>query len=46
VRLLQKTLSHASITVAAQIYADLYNDELDDFVSKLDAHDEVRGDLR
>ena len=29
-RLLQKTMGHASITVTAHIYADLYDDELDD----------------
>jgi integrase len=28
--LLQKTMGHASITVTAHIYADLYDDELDD----------------
>jgi integrase len=32
-RLLQKTLGHASITVTAHIYADLYGDELDDVAS-------------
>ena len=28
-RLLQKTMGHASITVTAHTYADLYDDELD-----------------
>jgi integrase len=44
-RLLQKTMGHASITVTAHIYADLYDDELDDVASALDALDDVRGDL-
>ena len=44
-RLLQKTMGHASITVTAHIYADLYDDELDDIASALDALDDVRGDL-
>ena len=38
-RLLQKTMGHASITVTAHIYADLDDDELDDVASGLDAHD-------
>lgn len=33
-RLLQKTRGHASITVTAHIYADLYDDELDDIASR------------
>ena len=45
-RLLQKTMGHASITVTAHIYADLYDDELDDVASTLDALDDTRGDLR
>jgi integrase len=45
-RLLQKTMGHASITVTAHIYADLYDDELDDVASALDALDDARGDLR
>jgi integrase len=45
-RLLQKTLGHASITVTAHIYADLYDDELDDVASALDALDDTRRDLR
>jgi len=36
---------HASITVTAHIYADLYDDELDDIAAALDALDDVRGDL-
>jgi integrase len=44
-RLLQKTMGHASITVTAHIYADLYDNELDDIASALDALDDVRGDL-
>ena len=39
-------MGHASITVTAHIYADLYDDELDDIASALDALDESRGDLR
>jgi integrase len=45
-RLLQKTMGHASITVTAHIYADLYDDELDDIASALDALDDVHGDGR
>jgi integrase len=40
IRLLQKTMGHASITVTAHIYADLYDDELDDVASALDALDD------
>ena len=39
-RLLQKTMGHAAITVTAHIYADLYDDELDDVASALDALDD------
>ena len=39
-RLLQKTMGHASITVTAHIYADLYDDELDVVASALDALDD------
>jgi integrase len=35
-RLLQKTMGHASITVTAHVYADLYEDELDVVASALD----------
>jgi integrase len=44
-RLLQKMMGHASITVTAHIYADLYDDELDDIASALDALDDTRKDL-
>jgi integrase len=43
-RLLQKAMGHASITVTAHIYADLCGDELDDIASALDGLDDVRGD--
>jgi integrase len=39
-RLLQKTMGHASITVTSHIYADLYDDELDDVAWALDALDD------
>jgi site-specific recombinase XerD len=45
-RLLQKTMGHASITVTAHIYADLYDDELDDVASALDALDDRQADER
>ncbi len=38
-------MSQASITVTAHIYADLYDDELDDIAAALDAVDDARGDL-
>lgn len=38
-RLLLKTMGHASITVTAHVYADLYDDELD-VASALDALDD------
>ena len=44
-RLLQKTMGHASITVTAHIYADLH-DELDDVASALDAPDNRQADER
>ena len=44
-RLLQKTMGHASIIVTAHIYADLYDDELDDVASALDALDDRNVDL-
>jgi site-specific recombinase XerD len=44
-RLLQKTMGHASITMTAHIYAALYDDELDDIASALDVLDNARGDL-
>jgi integrase len=40
-RLLQKTTGHASITVTVRIYADLYDDELDDIASALDSLDDA-----
>jgi integrase len=40
-RLLQKTMGHASITVTAHTYADLYDDELDVIASALDALDDL-----
>ena len=43
-RLLQKTMGHASITVTAHVYADLYDDELDDVASALDALDDRQAD--
>lgn len=45
-RLLQKTMGHASITVTAHIYADLYDDELDDVASALAALDDRQADER
>ncbi|WP_068274814.1 tyrosine-type recombinase/integrase [Aldersonia kunmingensis] len=36
-RLLQKVMGHASITVTAHVYADLYDEELDTVASALDA---------
>jgi hypothetical protein len=39
-------MGHASITVTADIYTDLYGDELDDVASALDALDDARGDLQ
>lgn len=36
-RLLQKTMGHASITVTANTYADLYDDELDSIAAALDS---------
>ena len=39
-RLLQKAKGHASITVTAHVYADLYDDELDDVASAVDALDD------
>lgn len=39
-RLLQKAMGHASITVTAHTYADLFDDELDDIATALDSlHD-------
>ena len=41
-RLLQKPLGHVSITETSHIYADLYDDELDDVASALDRLDDTR----
>jgi integrase len=35
-------MGHASITVTAHVYADLYDDELDDIAIPLDALGDVR----
>lgn len=40
-RLLQKAMGHASITVTAHTYADLFDDELDNIAVALDALDDV-----
>ena len=45
-RMASRRMGHASITVTAHIYADLYGDELDDVASALDALDDARGDLQ
>lgn len=37
-------MGHASITVTAYTYADLYDDELDDVASALDALDDQQVD--
>ena len=36
-RLLQKAIGHASITVTAHTYADLFDDELDNIAAALDS---------
>ena len=36
-RLLQKAMGHASITVTAHTYADLFDDELDNIAAALDS---------
>jgi integrase len=41
-RLLQKAMGHASITVTAHTYADLFDDELDDIAAALDSLDDFR----
>jgi integrase len=38
-------MGHASITVTAHAYADLYDDELDDIASAVDALDDAYADL-
>src|SRR5262249_33981680 len=39
-RLLQKAMGHASITVTAHTYADLFDDELDDIATAVDSLDD------
>jgi integrase len=41
-RLLQKAMGHASITVTAHTYADLFDDELDDIATALDSLDDLQ----
>jgi integrase len=41
-RLLQKAMGHASITVTAHTYRDLFDDELDDIASALDSLDDLQ----
>jgi integrase len=41
-RLLQKAMGHASITVTAHTYADLFDDELDDIAVALDSLDDFQ----
>jgi integrase len=36
-RLLQKAMGHASVTVTAHTYADLFDDELDNIAAALDS---------
>jgi integrase len=43
-KLLQKTMGHASITVTANTYADLFDDELDDIALALDSLDDLQQD--
>jgi len=43
-RLLQKAMGHASIIVTAHIYADLFDDELDDIAAALDSLDDFQRD--
>lgn len=42
-RLLQKAMGHASITVTAHTYADLFDDELDNIAAALDTLDDLPG---
>lgn len=44
-RLLQKTMGHASITVTANTYSDLYDDELDRVADALDSLREVAASM-
>jgi integrase len=43
-RLLQNAMGHASITVTAHTYADLFDDELDNIAAALDSLDDVNKD--
>src|SRR5437764_14341994 len=40
-RLLQMAMGHASITVTAHTYADLFDDELDNIAAALDSLDDL-----
>jgi integrase len=40
-RLLQKAMGHASITVTAHTYADLFDDELDNIAVALDSLSDI-----
>lgn len=40
-RLLQKAMGYASITVTAHTYADLFDDELDNIAAALDSLDDL-----
>jgi integrase len=44
-RLLQKAMGHASITVTAHTYADLFDDELDNIVAALDSLDDLSSEI-
>ena len=41
-KLLQKAMGHASITVTANTYADLFDDELDNIAVALDSLDDLQ----
>ena len=43
-KLLQKAMGHASITVTANTYADLFDDELDNIAVALDSLDDLQSD--
>ncbi len=44
-RLLQKAMGHASITVTAHTYADLFDDELDNIATALDSLEDLSADI-
>jgi len=44
-RLLQKAMGHASITVTAHTYADLFDDELDNIAAALDSLDDLSSEI-